>query len=93
LLTLVNGHLANKTYLVGNALTLADLRLWFALKLYFQLVLPDGYRKSIANVANWFNTVANNEHVVKVNLINNIIGTWKNSFMQKSTKSSKKRRT
>ncbi len=48
--TLVKG----KINLVGNRLTLADLVLGSVLAPAFQLVLDSGFRKSIPDLARWF---------------------------------------
>jgi elongation factor 1-gamma len=57
-LGLLNGHLLNNTYLVGNQVTLADIVVASALLDIFNTVATPDYLKPFGNVLRWFNTLA-----------------------------------
>ena len=60
-------QLKGKKYILGDKLTLADVSLFRHLKLFFQLVFPKGYRKSIfPKVDTWFTTLSKSNEVKKV---------------------------
>jgi len=58
-LTILNSHLADKTYLVGDAITLADICIVSALLYPMKLVCDKAYLKPFTNVVRWFNTCVN----------------------------------
>lgn len=56
-----------KKYIMGDHITLADPILFRAIKLYFQLVFPEGLRKNICpNVNDWFLRIFNTPECDKV---------------------------
>jgi len=61
----LDNHLEGKDYIVGDAYTIADLEVFFALRGYFQLVFPEDVRKTLSNISSWFNKLSLNEHIVK----------------------------
>lgn len=66
-LKVLNTHLENRRFVVGDNATYADVALFFALRHYFQLVSLDAYRKNaISNITNWFVEFSNNANVVSV---------------------------
>jgi len=54
----LNAHLADKHFLVGDNLTVADIHTAGALVIAFQTVLDAGFRKSMPDVSEWFERVA-----------------------------------
>jgi len=52
-------HLADKTYLVGHKITLADIVVVSALLYPFKFVADAAYRKPFPNVMRWFTTCVN----------------------------------
>ena len=57
-------QIKGKQYFVGDAVTLADLKLAVLLSYGFQLVFEAGYRKQISNLTQWFERVAAHEKYV-----------------------------
>jgi elongation factor 1-gamma len=55
-LAVLDAHLADKTYLVGEGVTLADIAIVSALVYPFKFVADAAYRKPFANVMRWFDT-------------------------------------
>lgn len=64
-LQILNSHLKDKTYLVGNNITAADVVVAINLILPYQTVLDAGFRKGMANVSTWFEKTIKNPHFVK----------------------------
>lgn len=63
----LNAHLGNNNFVVGDSVTYADLALWFNLKPFFQLSFLENMRKNaFPNVSRWFTTLASHENIVKV---------------------------
>ncbi|KAG5897562.1 hypothetical protein JTB14_007276 [Gonioctena quinquepunctata] len=58
-LTILNGHLLTRTYLVGERITLADIVVACNLLNAYKYVLDPDYRKPFVNVNRWFNTLVN----------------------------------
>jgi elongation factor 1-gamma len=58
-LAILNNHLAMNTYMVGRAITLADIVLVSALYYPMKLVLDTKFRKPYSNVVRWFLTCVN----------------------------------
>src|SRR3546814_11732568 len=56
-LTVLENHLADKTYLVGDNVTLADITVASALLYPFKFVADAAYRAPFVNVQRWFNTL------------------------------------
>merc|ERR1719424_2294230 len=54
-LTVLNNHLLHFTYMVGEAITLADISLCCAVADAFKLVLSPDIRSSLGNLERWFN--------------------------------------
>jgi elongation factor 1-gamma len=58
-LKVVNAHLNGKKYLMGNKCTVADLELFFTVKMYCTLVFPEEIRKSLfPHITTWFVSIA-----------------------------------
>lgn len=55
-LTVLDNHLADKTYLVGDNITLADITIVSALLYPFKFVADPAYRAPFVNVQRWFDT-------------------------------------
>lgn len=55
-LTILNNHLLTHTYLVGEAITIADMAVACVLLRGYKLVFDSKYRKPFANVTRWFRT-------------------------------------
>jgi elongation factor 1-gamma len=63
----LNNHLEDKTFLVGERITLADITVATDLLLLYQHVLEDGaYRKPFAYTTRWFSTVINQPKVKEI---------------------------
>uniref|UniRef100_A0A7S2VCF3 GST C-terminal domain-containing protein n=1 Tax=Entomoneis paludosa TaxID=265537 RepID=A0A7S2VCF3_9STRA len=58
-LELLNSHLMDKTYLVNNQITLADIVVASTLLYPFKLVTDGNYLKPYQNVVRWFQTCVN----------------------------------
>ena len=57
-LSILQRHLQDKTYLVGNEITLADVVVVSTLLYPFKLVCDKEYLNPFGNVTRWFNTCA-----------------------------------
>jgi elongation factor 1-gamma len=66
LIQLMDNGLNKKDFLCGNQLTLADLTVFSALVLPYQLVFDDKFLKSFANFNRWFNSLVTREEVQDV---------------------------
>jgi elongation factor 1-gamma len=58
-LAVLEAHLADKTYVVGHKITLADISLVSALVYPFKFVAEASYRSAFPNVMRWFITCVN----------------------------------
>jgi elongation factor 1-gamma len=58
-LAVVEAYLADKTYLVGNKITLADITLVSTLLYPFKFVADGAFRSAFPNVIRWFTTCVN----------------------------------
>mmetsp|Transcript_21035 Transcript_21035/g.41258 ORF Transcript_21035/g.41258 Transcript_21035/m.41258 type:complete len:399 (-) Transcript_21035:94-1290(-) len=65
-LAVLEEHLKTETFLVGRAVTLADIAVAVTLVLPFRFVLDAKARKQLVNVTRWFETVANQPEFIKV---------------------------
>jgi elongation factor 1-gamma len=65
-LAVLNDYLVDKTYLVGNQVTLADICVASTLLYPFKLVADKGYLKNYGNVVRWFNTCVNQAEFAQV---------------------------
>jgi len=65
-LEVINKFLANRTFLVGNRLSLADIVVVTALLPLYQRVLDIGFRKSFVNANRWFLTCLNQPEFLAV---------------------------
>ena len=54
----LNGSLANKAWLVGDAITLADMAVFCAIVPAYQLSLDPGFRKATPALDKWFLRIA-----------------------------------
>jgi glutathione S-transferase len=65
---LLNTHLGTtRKFFVGEALTYADVDLFYVLRRFFQMVFNENFRNQVfPNVTRWFVEMSNNEHVVRV---------------------------
>lgn len=74
-LTVLNKHLLNSTFLVGERVTLADINVFATLLHLYQYVLEPSFREPFGNVTRWFNTILNQPQVKKVIPTNYAIAT------------------
>eukprot|EP01034_Spumella_vulgaris_P026549 gene26549-33147_t len=58
-LKVLDNHLADKTYLVGHKITLADITIASTLVYPFKFVADARYRSAFPNVIRWFTTLVN----------------------------------
>lgn len=65
-LTVLNNHLLNNTFLVGERVTLADIVVFTTLLNLYQHVLEPAKRNNFVNTTRWFTTVLNQPQVLKV---------------------------
>ncbi|GKY91104.1 elongation factor 1-gamma [Mayamaea pseudoterrestris] len=65
-LTVLDGYLLDKTYLVSNQVTLADIVVASTLLYPFKLVCDKNFIKPFGNVMRWFNTCVNQPEFVQV---------------------------
>jgi len=65
-LTVLNQHLLRNTYLVGNAVTLADIVIVTALVDLYRLVFAPEFISQFLNVTRWFTTCINQPEFAKV---------------------------
>lgn len=65
-LDILNKHLEDRTFLVGERITLADITVTTSLLPLFTTVLDPGFRKPFVHVFRWFNTIINQPQVKEV---------------------------
>jgi elongation factor 1-gamma len=65
-LDFINKHLADKTFLVGERITLADISVACSLLLPFKMVLDPATRAKFQNVTRWFTTLINQPQFIAV---------------------------
>lgn len=65
-LTVLDNHLATRTYLVGHKITLADIVVVSALVDLYRLVFTAEYRAPHVNLTRWFTTCINQPQFAKV---------------------------
>jgi len=65
-LKILNTRLANRTFLVGERLSLADIVVASGLYRLYQRVLDPGFRKEFTNTNRWFLTVVNQPEYLSV---------------------------
>jgi len=65
-LTILNNHLMDKTYLVNDQITLADIVIASTLLYPFKLVCDKAYLKPFQNVTRWFQTCVNQKEFEQV---------------------------
>lgn len=65
-MTSLDSYLEPRTYLVGEAVTLADLTLAVYMRDLFSMIFDEGKRNSFVNVTRWFTTIINQDEVVRV---------------------------
>jgi elongation factor 1-gamma len=59
---ILDNHLADKTYLVGEKVTLADITVASALVYPYKIVMSPEYRAQYPHVLRWFLTIVNQPH-------------------------------
>jgi elongation factor 1-gamma len=65
-LTVLDGHLLTKTYLVGESITLADIATFSSLIDLWKNLMDAETRKPFVNVSRWFDTILNQPNVQAV---------------------------
>jgi len=65
-LKVLNNHLADHTFLVGNHVTIADIAIATALVEPYRDLFDNNYRKGFDHVTRWFSTVLNQKEVQNV---------------------------
>ena len=65
-MTVLNKHLLNCTYLVGERVTLADICVFTALLEPYRRVLDVGFRKGFNNLTRWFTMMAHQPNVAAI---------------------------
>ncbi|XP_026482246.1 elongation factor 1-gamma-like [Ctenocephalides felis] len=65
-LSVLNTHLVNNTYLVGERITLADISVFCSLLHLYQHVLEPSFRAPFGSVTRWFTTILNQPQVKSV---------------------------
>jgi len=65
-LEILNHHLEDKTFLVGERLSLADIVVATSLHRLYTRVLDSGFRKGFVNTNRWFTTIVNQPNFVAV---------------------------
>lgn len=63
---MLNTQLENRTWLVGDRMTLADISCFIGLIAGFQLIFDPGFRKAMPNVSAWWERVSQQSCVVSV---------------------------
>jgi len=66
ILDILNNHLADKTFLVGERISLADVVVACSLHRLYQRVLDTAFRKQFVNTNRWFTTIVNQPNFVAV---------------------------
>ena len=66
ILTCMNQHLALKTFLVGECVTLADISIVCALKNAYEMVFDPAFRNEFPNVNRWYITCRNQPFFLQV---------------------------
>eukprot|EP00007_Cunea_sp_BSH-02190019_P006849 CAMPEP_0174232326 /NCGR_PEP_ID=MMETSP0417-20130205/2640_1 /TAXON_ID=242541 /ORGANISM="Mayorella sp, Strain BSH-02190019" /LENGTH=430 /DNA_ID=CAMNT_0015310355 /DNA_START=134 /DNA_END=1426 /DNA_ORIENTATION=+ len=62
----LNNHLADRTFLVGERVTFADIAVSMSLLPLYKMVLDAGFRKAFVNTNRWFNTLINQPQFASV---------------------------
>ena len=65
-LKVLDDHFLNCTFLVGDAVTLADISLACNLSMFYKMVFDPEFRASFKNVTRWFLTCVNQPHFLTV---------------------------
>jgi elongation factor 1-gamma len=65
-LEILNNHLADKTYLVGERISLADIVAATSLHRLYERVLDPQFRKAFVNTNRWFTTIVNQPEYLHV---------------------------
>jgi elongation factor 1-gamma len=65
-LEILNNHLADKTYLVGERISLGDIAVATSLHRLYEKVLDPAFRKGFVNTNRWFTTIVNQPHFLSV---------------------------
>ena len=88
---ILNEQLKEKKYILGDALTLADIVMFNGLRFWFTLVFVDGIRKNVMpNVTEWFTRLMNSEEAVKVYGRTILCKTTLKPFVEEKKKEEKK---
>jgi hypothetical protein len=62
----LDSHLKGRTYVVGDSITLADLKMASIFKYAFTLLFDAGYRKAVQNLTKWFTLISSHKAYVSV---------------------------
>jgi len=65
-LDILNNHLAERTFLVGERISLADIVVATSLHRLYTRVLDSAFRKQFVNTNRWFNTIVNQPNFTAV---------------------------
>jgi elongation factor 1-gamma len=65
-LDILNSHLADRTFLVGERISLADIVVATSLHRLYTRVLDSAFRKQFVNTNRWFNTIVNQPNFTAV---------------------------
>lgn len=65
-LAILNRHLATRTFLVGQRISLADIVVSMVLYRLYKMVFDPGFRKGFANVNRWYLTIVNQQQAQAV---------------------------
>lgn len=65
-LNILNKHLATRTFLVGERISLADIAVATSVLRLYERVLDPAFRKQLVNVNRWFTTVVNQPNFLAV---------------------------
>jgi glutathione S-transferase len=68
---LLNTYLGTtRKFFVGDAITFADVDIFYTLRHFFQMVFNENFRNQVfPNVTRWFVEMSTNVHIVSVSLI------------------------
>lgn len=65
-MTVLNQHLLDRTYLVGESVTLADLTLAVYMRDLYAMMFDEAKRNEYVNVTRWFTTIMNQDEVLRI---------------------------
>jgi len=65
-MTVLDKHLLDRTYLVGESVTLADLTLAVYMRDLYNMMFDEAARNQYVNVTRWFTTIINQDEVLRI---------------------------